>query len=192
MCLRKKKEGDGKEEEGSDEDEEEEEEKKKSSIVLKGGDLKKKKTMKLAESSMSDEENLFKSICIGNMKQKLADTKVNYFKQDMVDVHITGPFHHAGKSHWVVVYRENKEAFMLKSTFILVYDSCLLRQWKNVTKSNINVDHCNTYYDIVICKHQFGPESLWKRTGAKKSPVTKCHLCILMTEKLETLLAKRN
>ncbi len=115
------KEGDGKEEEGSDENEEEEEEKKKSSIVLKGGDLKKKKTMKLAESSMSDEENLFKSICVGDVKQKLADTKVNYFKQDMVDVHITVPFHHASKSHWVVVYGENKDAFMLKSTFISAY-----------------------------------------------------------------------
>ncbi len=62
---------------------------------------------------------------------------------------------------------------MLKSTFISVYVSCLLRQWKNVTKSNINDDHCNTYYDIGIRKHQFGPESLWKCTGAKNSTVTK-------------------
>jgi hypothetical protein len=62
---------------------------------------------------------------------------------------------------------------MLKSTFISVYVSCLLCEWKKVTKSNINVDHCNTYYDIGIHKHQFGPESLWKCTRAKNSPVTK-------------------
>jgi hypothetical protein len=29
------------------------------------------------------------------------------------------------------------------------------------------------YYDIGICKHQFGSESLWKRAGEKKSPVKK-------------------
>ena len=58
----------GQEEDEEDDDEEEKEEKKKSGIVLKGGDLKKKKTMKLAQTSMSDEENLFKSICVGDMK----------------------------------------------------------------------------------------------------------------------------
>ncbi len=62
---------------------------------------------------------------------------------------------------------------MLKSSFLAVYISCFLRQWKQVTKSNINVDHCNTYYDIGICKHQFGSESIWKRTGAKNSPVSR-------------------
>jgi hypothetical protein len=98
------KEGDGVEKEGSDEDEEEEEEKKKSTVVFKGGDLKKKTTMKLAESSMSDEDTMFESICVGDLKKKLADTAVNHFKPNTVDAHITGPFHHAGKSHWVVVY----------------------------------------------------------------------------------------
>jgi hypothetical protein len=42
-----------------------------------------------------------------------------------------------------------------------------------VTKLNINIDHCKRYYDIGICKHQFGSESLWKRAGEKKSPVKK-------------------
>ncbi len=122
---------------------------------------------------MSDEENIFKSICVGDLKKKLADTAVNHFKPNTVDVHITGPFHHSGKSHWVVVYGENKQAYMLKLTFISVYVSCLLCEWTKVTKSNINVDHCNMYYDIGTRKHQFGPESLWKRTRAKISPVTK-------------------
>ncbi len=82
---------------------------------------------KLSESSMSGDDQIFKSICGGDLKMKLADTAVNHFKQNSVDVHITGPFHHSGKSHWVVVYGENKEAFMLKAQFILVYISCLLR-----------------------------------------------------------------
>jgi hypothetical protein len=59
--------------------------------------LKKNKTMKLAESSMSDEDNIFKSICVCDLKKKLVDTAVNHFKPNTVDVHITGPFHHSGK-----------------------------------------------------------------------------------------------
>ncbi len=127
--------------------------------------------MKLAESSMSDEDNIFKSICVGDLKKKLADTAVNHFKPNTVDVHITGPFHHSGESHWVVLYGENKQAYMLKSTFISVYVSCLLHEWKKVTKSNINVDHCNMYYDIGICKHQFGPESLCEKITRHKSVI---------------------
>ncbi len=73
---------------------------------------------KLSESSMSGDDQMFKSICGGNLKKKLADTAVNHFKQNAADVHITGPFHHSGKNHWVVVYGENKEAFMLKAQFI--------------------------------------------------------------------------
>jgi hypothetical protein len=106
------------------------------------------------------------------LKKKLANTAVNHFKQNSVDAHIIGPFHHSGKSHWVVVYGENKEAFMLKAQFILVYIS-LLCDWVKVTKSNINIDHCKTYYDIGIRKNQFNSESLWKCAGEKKSPVKK-------------------
>ncbi len=128
---------------------------------------------KLSESSMSGDGQIFKSICGGNLKEKLADTAVNHFKQNSVDVHITGPFHHSGKSHWVVVYGENKESFMLKAQFISVYISCLLRDWVKVTKSKTNIDHCKTYYDIGICKHQFGSESIWKSAREKKSSVKK-------------------
>ncbi len=98
---------------------------------------------------------------------------MNRFKPNSVDAHITGPFHHSGKSHWVVVYGENQEALTLKAQFILVYISCLLRDWVKVTKSNINIDHCKTYYDIGIHKHQFGSENLWKRTGSNNTPVKK-------------------
>ncbi len=84
---------------------------------------------KLSESSMSGDDQIFKSICGGDLKKIFADTAVNHFKQNSVDVHITGPFHHSGKRYWVVVYGENKEAFMLKAQFILVYISCLLHDW---------------------------------------------------------------
>ncbi len=128
---------------------------------------------KRSESSMSGDDQIFKSICGGNLKKKLADTAVNHFKQNSVDVHITGPFHHSGKSYWVVMFGENKEAFMLKAQIISVYISCLLHDWVKVTKSNINIDHRKMYYGIGICKHQFGSESLWKLAGEKKSPVKK-------------------
>ncbi len=165
--------------------------KKKSSILFKGGDLKKNNTMKLAESSMSDEDNIFKSILVGDLKKKLADTAVNNFKPNTLDVHITGSFHHSGKSHWVVVYGENKQAYMLKSIFISVYLSCLLCEWKKVTNSNINVDHCNRYYDIGICKHQFGAESLWKLTGAKNSPITKVSFVYSYNSKIRDTAGKK-
>ena len=155
-------------------DEEENKKKKKSGVELKGSeDFQKEETMKLAKTSMSNEENLFNSICVGNLKEQIDQTKVNFFQKDTVDVYITGPFHKTGKSHWVVVYGENKDAFMLKSSFLAVYISCLLRQWKQVTKSSINVDHCNTYYDISIRKHQFGSENIWRRTGPKNSTVNR-------------------
>jgi hypothetical protein len=115
---------------------------------------------KLSDSSKSEDDKIFKSICGGDLKKKLAATAVNHFKPNSVDVHITGLFHHSGKSHWVVVYGVNQEAFMLKAQFILVYISCLLRDWVKVTKSNINIDHCKMYYDFCICKHQFGSENL--------------------------------
>jgi hypothetical protein len=122
---------------------------------------------------MSGDDQIFKPICGGDLKKKLADTAVNHFKQNSIDVHITGLFHHSGKSHWVVVYGENKGAFMLNAQFISVYISCLLHDWVKVIKSNTNIDHCKTYYDIGICKHQFRFESLWKCAGEKKSPVKK-------------------
>ena len=155
-------------------DEEEKKKKKNSGVELKESeDYQKKETMKLAKSSMSNEENLFNSICVGNLKEKIDQTKVIFFQNDTVDVYISGPFHKTGKSHWVVVYGENKDAFMLKSSFLAIYISCLLRQWKQVTNSSINVDHCNTYYDISIRKHQFGSESIWRRTGPKNATVNR-------------------
>jgi hypothetical protein len=33
---------------------------------------------------------------------------------------------------------------------------------EKVKKSQVNTDHCNTYYKIGICKNKYDPESLWK------------------------------
>jgi hypothetical protein len=147
--------------------------------------------MKLAESSMSDEEKLFKSICVGDIKQKLADTKVNYFKQDTVDVHITVPFHHAGKSHWVVVYGENKEVCQnqLSYWYMVVAYYVSGRMSPSQTLMLITAAHTMilVFASISLVLRVFGnaPEQ-------KKPPITNCHLCILITAKSETLLAKRN
>jgi len=74
--------------------------KRNSGVELKESeDYQKKETMKLAKSSMSNEENLFNSICVGNLKEKIDQTKVNFFQNDTVDVYISGPFHKTGKSH---------------------------------------------------------------------------------------------
>ena len=54
--------------------------KKKSGVELKGSeDFQKKETMKLAKSSMSNEENLFNSICVGNLEEQIDQTKVIFF-----------------------------------------------------------------------------------------------------------------
>ncbi len=55
------------------------------------------------KSSIEDED-VFKSICGGNLRKKLS--KSNTFKSHSIDIHITGPFSNntTGKSHWVVVY----------------------------------------------------------------------------------------
>jgi hypothetical protein len=56
------------------------------------GDLKKKMSQHVVETvkSNSEDENLFKSICGGNLRKKIA--KNNTFKSNLVDIHITGPF----------------------------------------------------------------------------------------------------
>ncbi len=79
---------------------------------------------------------------------------------------------------------------MLKAQFILVYISCLLRDWVKVTKSNINIDHYKRYYDIGICKHQFSSESLWKRAGVINSPVKKISFVYSYDTKIADTVSK--
>ncbi len=67
---------------------------------------------------------------------------------------------------------------MLKAQFISAYVSCLLQEWENAKKSQVNIDHCNTYYKIGICKNAYGPKNLWKyhspnQAGKTPQPVNR-------------------
>jgi hypothetical protein len=116
--------------------------------------------------SNSEVEDVFKSICGGDLKKKFSQIAANTFKSKLIDVHITEPFFKYGKNHWVVVYVDSGKAYVLKAQFILVHVSCLLRDWEKVKKQKNNFYHCNTYYEIGICKFKFGPESLWKHCNS--------------------------
>ena len=117
--------------------------------------------------SCEEDENLFNSICDGDMKKKLSDIEAFVPKTKPIDMHITGPFQSAGKIHWVIIFGESGKTYLLKPEFISKYLNCLLRQWMKVKKTKIIAEHCNTYYEIGIRKHEFGTESLWKRRNNK-------------------------
>jgi hypothetical protein len=36
----------------------------------------------------------------------------------------------------------------------------------------VNIDHCNTYFDIGICNNEYGPKSLWKRCSPNQASKT--------------------
>jgi hypothetical protein len=36
----------------------------------------------------------------------------------------------------------------------------------------MNIDHCNTYYKIGICKNEYGPKSQWKRYSPNQAGKT--------------------
>jgi hypothetical protein len=86
---------------------------------------------------------MFNSICATDLKQKVSQKGNASMKTDVkeVEVHVTGPFQHAklGKSHWVVVYGNNGQSWLLKAQFISEYIKYLLSQ---VKKSSINIGHC--------------------------------------------------
>jgi hypothetical protein len=84
-----------------------------------------------------------------------------------VEVHVTGPFQNAklGKSHWVVVYGDNGQSWLLKAQFISDYIEYLLSQ---VKKSSIDIGHCKTYYEINIRQHEFGHENCWRRCPSRQ------------------------
>ncbi len=97
------------------------------------------------------------------MKTKISHNVAKTFKSKSVHVNNTGPFRYkkSGKSHWVFVYGDSWKAYMLsKAQFISAYVSCLLQECEKVKKSQVNIDHCNTYYKIGIPKNEYGPKSL--------------------------------
>ncbi len=91
------------------------------------GDLKNKMPKHAVDTvkiSIED-ENVFKSICGGDLRKKLAER--NTIKLNSFDIYITGPFCNkkTGKSHWVVVNGDRGKSHVLKRRFIWKYLSCL-------------------------------------------------------------------
>ncbi len=114
----------------------------------------------------------------------------NHPKQTLVGFYITGPFCNSKtrKSHWVLVYGDNGNAWMLKSEFIRGFLSAALPGHR---QSIIDINHCHTYEDIHICKDEFGPESVWRRrsstTGQKNRTITRIsfvYYCDTTNEKI--------
>ncbi len=50
--------------------------------------------------------------------------------------------------------------------------SCPLQEREKVNKSQVNIDHCNTYYKIGIRKNECGPKSIWKRCSPNQAGKT--------------------
>ncbi len=97
---------------------------------------------------------------------------------DTVDIFITGPFCNAktGKSSWIIVCGDYGSAWTLKSQFI---KGCIGTLLTKIKKPTINIDHSSFFYDINICKYEFGTESVWRhkeqsRTTKRLSVVYTC------------------
>jgi hypothetical protein len=104
-------------------------------------DFKKKISQHVVDTakSNSEDENVFKSICGGDLRKKLAES--NTFKSNSIDIYITGPFRSkkTGKSHWVVVYGDSGKSYVLKPQFIWKYLSCLLFDWEKFKKTRVTL-----------------------------------------------------
>jgi hypothetical protein len=60
----------------------------------------------------------------------------------------------------IIVLGNNGQTWLFKPEFITGYLQCLLSE---IETTNIDIGHCETYYEINICQHEFGPDSIWKR-----------------------------
>ena len=78
-----------------------------------------------------------------------------------MEVHVSGPFQNSksGKSHWIVVFGDNGQTWLIKPEFVTGYLQCLLAD----IETNIDILHCETYCEINIREHEFGSINLWKR-----------------------------
>ncbi len=133
-----------------------------------------KYTKKSAHNHGNVEDVMFKILFSGDLKLKVAENVNKSSKINSIGVYITGPFRNSKtcKSHWVVVYGDNVNVWMLKSEFICGFQSDVLPGHR---QSNIFTNHCHTYEDIHICKDEFGTESVWRRrsstTGQKNRTI---------------------
>ncbi len=58
------------------------------------------------------------------------------------------------------MFGDNGQMWSIKPEFITGYLQCLLAE---IETSNIDIGHCETYYEINIHQQEFGPDSIWKR-----------------------------
>jgi hypothetical protein len=150
-------------------------------VVEKGKSFKMKKEHKKANEekvnttssygSFANFENggsIFASINGDDLKKEVAKNVKLAMKSNTIDIFITGPFCNAktGKSTWAVVFGDYGSAWTLKSQFLKGYIATLLTKFK---LSNINASHAGSYYDINICKYEYGNESSWRRKDGSKT-----------------------
>jgi hypothetical protein len=110
---------------------------------------------KKQHSKSNIEDEIFKKLFGGDLKLKVAKNIYKSSKSNPVEVYVIGHFHNckSGKSHWVVVYGDSGDAWMVKSEFICGY---LLAVLPGLKGGNIDIAHCFTYQDINIQKDEFG------------------------------------
>jgi hypothetical protein len=126
-------------------------------------------TLKYAKKSAHNQGNvedvMFKNLFSGDLKLKVAENVNKSSKTNSIGVYITWPFFNSKtcKSHWVVVYGDNGNAWMLESEFICGYLSAVLPGHR---QSIIDINHCHIHEDIHIRKDEFGTENVWRRRSS--------------------------
>jgi len=95
-------------------------------------------------------------------RKKIALHIKNATIPETMQVYVTGPIRNnkTGKTHWVIVFGDSGQAWVLKGPFLTGYIKELLSQ---VKLKNINVDHCQSYYEINIRNGEYGEINFWKR-----------------------------
>ncbi len=131
--------------------------------------------------NFDNDDSIFASINGDDLKKEVAKNVKSAMKTDTVDIFITGPFCNAkaGKSTWVAVFGDYRSAWTLKAQFLKGYISTLLTK---VKLSNVNIGHAGSYYDINICKYEYGNERVHGGVKTRIEPSRGCPLCILVIQ----------
>ena len=81
--------------------------------------------------------------------------------------------------------------WLIKPEFVTGYLQCLLAE---IETTNIDIGHCETYYEINIRQQEFGPDSIWKRVqknnGRPPQTIKDFLLCICVTPLKKQLESK--
>jgi hypothetical protein len=72
---------------------------------------------------------ILNTICAGDLKKTISEYEAKSVQSNSMGAHITGPHSNknTGKSHWVVVYGDFGQAFMLKAHLIGTYLETLFK-----------------------------------------------------------------